>query len=134
MTRRKIKKLHGPSMGKGFWSDTLLSFMIGATGFSPQFRKPENFRKGKINVFRPMRGSGFSRYQIMVKSLGVMLKKDLVPRPTQEVTESTHSVKYWCPPCLSFACCMLYFFHSSLVIGMLFRLVRLKNVGWAPRV
>ena len=32
-----------------------------------------NFHKGKKYLFRPMRGSGFSRYWVMVNSQGVLL-------------------------------------------------------------
>ena len=45
------------------------------------FQNPEKFWKGKINVFRTMRGSGFSSYWLMVKSTGVLLRRtrSLVP-------------------------------------------------------
>ena len=51
----------------------------------PHFRNPENFQKGKIYVFRPTRGSGFSRYRVMVKYMGVMLRitRSLVPHVRQ---------------------------------------------------
>ena len=47
--------------------------------------KHENSRKGKIYVFSPTRVSGFSRYRVMVKSPGVLLRRTscLVPHARQ---------------------------------------------------
>ena len=38
------------------------------------------------------------------------------------------------PPCLSFACCLMYSYHSSLVIGMMLCFVRLKYCGLDTRI
>ena len=101
--------------------------MIGVTGLSPHFRKPENFQKGKIYMFRTTRGNGSSHYQIMVKYTGVLLRRtrSLVPHSRQ--LRVTILLISWRPLILSLACCMLYSYHSYLVIGMLLCLVRLKE-------
>ena len=49
--------------------------MLGVTGSRPQFQKPENFRKGRLQIFRPTRSSEFSRCWLMV-SWGVLVQKN----------------------------------------------------------
>ena len=101
--------------------------MIGVTSSRPHFRKPENFWWGKIYVFRPTRGSGFSRYQVMVKSTGVLLKttRSLVPHARQ--TGVPIILINWSLLCMYFAQCLFYSYYSSLVIVMLLRLIGLKE-------
>ena len=103
--------------------------MIGVTGSRLHFWKYENFRNRKIYVFSPTRGRGFSRYGVMVKFLGGLLIR------TRSLVPHVRQLKYpillinWCPPCLSFACFLLYLYHSSLVSGMLICIVGLKEYG-----
>ena len=54
-------------------------------GSRPHFLKLEKFRKGEIYMLRPTRGSRFSRYWVIVKSPGVLLRKtrSLVPHVRQ---------------------------------------------------
>ena len=49
--------------------------------------------------------------------------------PTCEATESPVLLINWCPLCMYFSCCMLYSYHLYLVLGMLLRLVGLKECG-----
>ena len=50
----------------GFERINSLLSMLGVTGSIPQFRKPKNFRKGRLQVFRPTCSSKFSRCWVMV--------------------------------------------------------------------
>ena len=79
-------------------------------------------------MFRPKRGSGFSPYRVMVKRQGVLVMDNYVPFTQHTRQLKVTLVKINCyPPCLSLALCLLYSFHSSLVIGMLLCLVGLKE-------
>ena len=80
-------------------------------------------------MFRPTRGSGFSRYWVTVKSPSVLLRRtrSLVPHVRQ--LRVPIMLINWSPPCRSFACCLLYLYNSSLVIGILLRLVGIKECG-----
>ena len=98
-------------------------------GLRPHFRKLKKFRKGKIYVFRPTRGSGLSRYQVMVKSPGVLLRRTRYLVPHARQLRIPILLINWSPLCLSFACCLFYLYHSSLVIGMLICIVGLKYYG-----
>ena len=42
-----------PAWASGFEQDTSVFSMLGVTGSNPQFRKPENFRRGRLQVFSP---------------------------------------------------------------------------------
>ena len=50
----------------GFGRDTSLFPMLGFTGPNPQFRKSKNFRKRRLQVFRPKSSSKLSRCWVMV--------------------------------------------------------------------
>ena len=50
----------------GFERNNSVFPMLGVTGLNPQFWKPKNFRKGKLQVFSPTRSSELSRYWLMV--------------------------------------------------------------------
>ena len=71
-------------------------------------------------MFRPKHGSGFvvlwyrrTRY-LVINTKG---------------NRNSHQLRNWCILCLAFFHCMFYFFHSSLVIGMLLCLVGHKECG-----
>ena len=57
-------------------------------GLNLRFLKPEKLLEGGDIRVRPMFGSGFSRYQVIVNSQGVLSRKNYVSRVTSEVTES----------------------------------------------
>ena len=84
-------------------------------------------------MFRTTCGSGFSRYRVMVKYPGILLRttRSFVPHARQ--LKSPILLFNWCPPCLSFTCFLLYSYHSSLVIGILLSLVVLKECGLSTR-
>ena len=59
-----------------------------------------------------------------------MVKENYLPRHQHMRRLIFPLVKInWCPPCLPFARFMFYLFHSSLLIGILLRLVGLKECG-----
>ena len=60
-----------PACASGSDKNTSVFCMLGVTGSGPHFRKPENFWKGRFQMFRPTRSSEFSRCWVMV-SLGVL--------------------------------------------------------------
>ena len=61
------------------WAMCLIRYYVifhdCANGLNLQFRNPEKNCKGKINMFRPMRSSGLSRYQVMINYRGVVLRR-----------------------------------------------------------
>ena len=118
-------------MGSGFWSDNSVYFMIGVTGSRLHFRNPEKFWRGKIYVFRPTCSSGFSRYGLMVKSTGFLLRRTRYLVPNARQMRLPIMLINWCPPCLSFARCLFYSYQSSLVIGILLCLVWIKECGFS---
>ena len=73
-------------------------------------------------MLRPTRGRELSRYRVMVKYLGVLLRR------TRQLRVPIMFINWW-PSSTSFARCMLYLYHSYLVIGMLLRLIGLKECG-----
>ena len=56
-------------------SDTLVPFMISSLVQKFTFESLRKFRKGKIHVFRPTCGSGFSCYRVMVNSKYFLLRR-----------------------------------------------------------
>ena len=128
-----------PEWASGSEKNTLVFTMLRVTGSRPQFRKPTNFRKGRLQMFRPTRSSELSRCWVMV-SWGVLVQKNYVSRVTSEVTES-FLMCIWCPPCLSFVrfvpCCRWLCIRSFVPChwhACYFVSSGLKNTGWAPRV
>ena len=122
-----------PAWASGSEQNTSVFPMLGVAGSRPQFRKPENFQKGRLQMFWPTRSNEFSRCWVMVSS-GVLVKINYVPRVTSEVTESTRMWN-WCPRvCPSFVLSPVVIdyvsVHSSLVIEMhVIFLVGLKEYG-----
>ena len=110
-----------PAWAGGSERNTLVFPMLGVTGSRPQFRKPNNFLKGRLQMFRPTRSSKFSRCWVMV-SWGVLVHKNYVPCVTSEVTESPRLCN-WCPrvrPLFVLLPGVVAYIsvHSSLVIVM----------------
>ena len=64
-----------PAWACGSERNTSVFPMLGVTGSRPHFRKPENCRKGRLQMFRPTRSSEFSRCWVMV-SCGVLVQKN----------------------------------------------------------
>ena len=114
-----------PAWDKVF-DQKLWYFMIGVIGLRPHFLKPEKFQNENIYVLNPTRGSGFLRYRVMIKSLVFLLRitRSLVPH-TRHLKVPILLIN-WCPLCLSFARCLFYLYHSSLVIGVLLSIIGLK--------
>ena len=131
--------MYVPAWSSGSDRNTSVFPMLGVTGSRPQFRKPKNFQKGRLQMFRSTRSSEFSRCWVMV-SWGVLVQKNQVPRVTSKVTESPRMCNQ-CPLCLSFVrfvpCCRCLCIRSFVPChwhACYFVSSGLNNTGWVHRV